>query len=74
MADQGFDVHGIDFEECEIEVKGLDACGHCLEICFSPGSGGEMKRERNADCAPFGRMTPGSDDKRCDLGEDRRKD
>jgi hypothetical protein len=74
MADQGFDVHDIDFDEGEIEVKGLDAFGRCLEIYFSPGSGAEVKRERDDDCAPFGRVTPGSDDDRCDVGEDRWKD
>lgn len=74
MADQGFDVHDVDFDAGEIEVKGLDASGRCMEIYFSPSSGEELKRERDNDCAPSGGARPGSDDDRCDEEKDRWKD
>ncbi len=73
LADQGFDVREVDLDGGKIEVKGLDASGRCMEIYFSPGSGEELRRERDDDCAPSGRARPGSDDDRCDEEEDRWK-
>lgn len=71
MADQGFDVREVEYDDGKIEVKGLDASGRCMEIYFSPRSGKEVKRERDDDCGRYGRGRSGSDDDRWDDDDDR---
>ena len=71
MADQGFDVREVEYDDGEIEVKGLDASGRCMEIYFSPRSGEEVKRERDDDCGRDGSGRSGSDDDRWDDDDDR---
>jgi hypothetical protein len=71
MADQGFDVREVEYDDGKIEVKGLDASGRCMEIYFSPRSGKEVKRERDDDCGRYGSGRSGSDDDRWDDDDDR---
>lgn len=68
MSEQGFDVRKVEYDDGKIEVKGLDASGRCMEIYFSPGSGKELKRERDDDCGGRGRS--GDDDWDDDYGWD----
>lgn len=50
LASQGFEARKIEFDDGKIEVKGLNADGRCMEIYFHPGTGEELRRERDDDC------------------------
>ncbi|AXE64543.1 hypothetical protein BBF93_10095 [Hyphomonas sp. CACIAM 19H1] len=52
LAEQGFEVIGYEAEGRRIEVTGLTATGHCLELKFHPSSGKETSRKRTDDCSP----------------------
>lgn len=52
LAEQGFEVVGYEAEGRRIEVTGLTATGHCLEVKFHPVSGKETGRKREDDCGP----------------------
>jgi len=55
LTEQGFSVDEVEYDDGKIEVEGFDASGRCLEIYFSPGSGQELKRERDDDCGSSSR-------------------
>ena len=52
LAEQGFEVIGFEAGERRIEVHGLTATGHCLELKFNAANGKEVRRERDDDCRP----------------------
>lgn len=52
LADQGFEVIEFDTEGQRIEVTGMTATGHCLELKFHPVTGKETRRKRDDDCSP----------------------
>lgn len=52
LAEQGFDVVAYELDDRRIEVKGLTATGHCMELKFHPVSGKEVRRKRHDDCRP----------------------
>lgn len=52
LAEQGFEVIGYEAGERRIEVHGLTATGHCLELKFNRANGKEVRRERDDDCRP----------------------
>ena len=49
LAEQGFEVIGYEQGNRRIEVHGLTATGHCLELKFNPVNGKEVRRERDDD-------------------------
>jgi hypothetical protein len=52
LAEQGFEVIGYEQDDRRIEVHGLTATGHCLELKFNAANGKEVRRERDDDCRP----------------------
>lgn len=50
LAIQGFAVQEMEVDGRRIEVKGLTATGHCLELKFNAASGKETRRKRDDDC------------------------
>lgn len=50
LADQGFTVLEVEYDDRKIEVKGTDPAGQCTEIYFDPASGRELRREGDDDC------------------------
>lgn len=54
LAAQGFDVVAYDAGDRRIEITGLTATGHCLELKFHPVSGKELRRKRDDDCRAGG--------------------
>lgn len=50
LAEQGFNVRKVEYDDRKIEVKGTDSSGKCMEIYFHPASGEELRRERDDDC------------------------
>lgn len=52
LAGQGFEVVDYEMDDRRIEVNGLTATGHCLELKFHPVSGKELRRKRDDDCWP----------------------
>lgn len=52
LALQGFEVMEYETEGRRIEITGITATGHCLELKFHPASGKETRRERDDYCSP----------------------
>lgn len=50
LAAQGFQLVGYELDDRRIEVKGLTATGHCLELKFNAATGKEVRRKRDNDC------------------------
>lgn len=62
LAGQGFEARKVEYDDGRIEVKGLNADGRCMEVYFHPGTGKELRREREDNCHVRGRKVSGSDD------------
>ncbi|ABI78630.1 hypothetical protein HNE_2359 [Hyphomonas neptunium ATCC 15444] len=52
LAEQGFEVMDYELDDRRIEVTGLTATGHCMELKFNAVSGKELRRKRDDDCRP----------------------
>lgn len=52
LAEQGFEVMEYELDGRRIEVTGLTATGHCMELKFNAASGKEVRRKPDDDCGP----------------------